>query len=54
MSQVPGKADLGSHRSTFLALQGLELGAGAVNLAFLALNARDGLALSKRLSSTRW
>ena len=47
-------ARAGAFGTAFIALQGLEIAAGLVNLALLALNARDGIALSKRLSSTRW
>lgn len=44
-------AAAGRFDSAFLAVQALELAAGAVNLALMALNVRDGLRLAGRLRS---
>ncbi len=43
-------AAAGSFETTFYAVQGLELGAGAINLMLMSLNIRDGLKLSTRMS----
>jgi hypothetical protein len=43
------KATAGELAALFMAVQALELAAGAVNLVLLGLNARDGLRLSGRL-----
>ncbi|MGJ3262220.1 MAG: hypothetical protein ACFE0R_03205 [Salinarimonas sp.] len=43
----------GSFGSLFYALQGLELVAGAVNIALLSLNMRDGLTMTGRLHPAR-
>ena len=42
------KADLGAFDTSFYAVQGLELVAGAANLILLGLNMRDGLKLRHR------
>jgi len=44
------KARMGEMDGAFLAVQALELGVGAVNLALMALNARDGLRLAGRFA----
>ncbi len=44
-------ARAGRFDTLFYAVQGLELAAGAVNLVLLALNMRDGLRLTGRLSA---
>lgn len=44
-------ASRGEFEATFYVVQGIELIAGAVNLGLMALNARDGLRLSGRLSA---
>lgn len=46
-------ANAGRFDGAFYALQGLELVAGAVNLTLLALNMRDGMRLTGRLSPVR-
>jgi len=43
-------ARAGSFDNAFIAVQSIELIAGAVNIALLGLNFRDGLRLGKRLS----
>lgn len=45
---LASKAQAGSFDATFYAVQALELLAGAVNLALLSLNFRDGLRLTAR------
>lgn len=42
------KADLGAFDTSFYVVQGLELVAGAGNLALLGLNLRDGMKLRRR------
>jgi hypothetical protein len=44
-------ASVGAFGPTFLAVQGLELVAGAVNVTLLLLNVRDGLALRPRATT---
>ena len=46
-------AEAGSFDQTFYAVQALELLAGAVNLALMGLNMRDGLKLSRRAGAGR-
>lgn len=46
-------ANAGRFDGSFYALQGVELSAGAINVTLLALNMRDGLRLSGRLSPKR-
>ena len=46
-------AAAGSFETTFYAVQGLELVAGAINLVLMSLNIRDGLSVSKRMSQPR-
>lgn len=42
------RAQAGNFDTLFYAVQGLELAAGALNITLLALNLRDGIALSRR------
>ena len=42
---LAARAEAGLFDATFLAVQGLELVAGVVNIALLSLNLRDGLAM---------
>lgn len=45
---LQGRAVAGAFEAGFALVQGLELAAGAVNLALLGLNLRDGLRLRRR------
>ena len=45
---LANRAEAGRFDAMFAALQALELAAGAVNIALLSLNMRDGLALRRR------
>lgn len=47
---LAGWAEEGRFDAAFLALQALELAAGALNIALLSLNMRDGLALRRKPS----
>jgi hypothetical protein len=47
------KATAGEFDHTFIAIQALELLAGAINLTLLALNFRDGLRLARRSQGDR-
>jgi hypothetical protein len=47
------KAKAGEFDTIFYTVQGIELFAGAVNLALLALNMRDGLRMTGRLRASR-
>jgi hypothetical protein len=46
------RAGAGGFDAVFYAVQGIELLAGAANLALMTLNVRDGLRLSGRLRPT--
>ena len=45
---LAARAGAGQFDTAFYAVQAIELTAGAVNLGLMALNMRDGLALTKR------
>ena len=45
---LAGRAGAGLFDSTFLIVQAIELAAGAVNIALLSLNMRDGLSLRRK------
>ncbi|WP_269933435.1 hypothetical protein [Aminobacter sp. HY435] len=47
---LAGWAEDGRFDAAFFAVQALELAAGAVNIALLSLNMRDGLALRRKTS----
>lgn len=45
---LAARASAGQFDATFYAVQGIELVAGAVNIALMALNMRDGFAMSRK------
>lgn len=45
---LAGKAGAGAFDTAFVAVQAIELAAGAVNITLLSLNMRDGLALRRK------
>ena len=49
---LANKANAGAFDSTFYAVQGIELIAGAINLTLMGLNIRDGLRLTGRAAGT--
>lgn len=50
---LASKASAGEFDSTFYAVQALELTAGAVNIALLSLNLRDGFRITRKLREGR-
>jgi hypothetical protein len=50
---LASKAGAGAFDAAFVAVQAIELIAGAVNIALLSLNMRDGLALRRKPSGPR-
>lgn len=49
---LQARAAAGDFGSTFAVVQGIELLAGAANLALMGLNMRDGFALTRRFAAT--
>ena len=49
---LQARAAAGDFGNTFALVQGIELLAGAANLALMGLNTRDGFALTRRLAKT--
>jgi hypothetical protein len=50
---LAGKAEAGAFDGAFVAVQAIELIAGAVNITLLSLNMRDGLALRRKPSRAK-
>ena len=48
---LASRARANAFDASFYAVQALELAAGAVNLALMGLNARDGLRLTRRFAA---
>jgi len=48
---LAGRAEAGLLDATFLAVQALELVAGAINITLLSLNMRDGLRIRRRTAT---